>query len=173
MLPDNFRIARVDRTADDVLGNLFEHYLHDMAQWFEFDTGTDGSYSYATHAIWDAYDVYFAYADSIPIGFALIGSAAAWTDDSATRDMDEFFVIRRYRRHGVGREFANHLWNQYPGSWLVRVMQGNLPALPFWREIIAARAGGAFKEDVRTANERVWSYFTFDSSTSSRTIARR
>ena len=38
VLPDNFRIARVDRTADDVLGNLFEHYLHDMAQWFEFDT---------------------------------------------------------------------------------------------------------------------------------------
>ena len=165
MLPHDFHISRVDSSADLVLRNLFEHYLHDMAQWFEFDTELDGRYSYPTNEVWEkGYDVYFAYAESMPIGFGLVGSAESWTGNAAMRDMDEFFVIRRYRRHGVGATFANHLWDQYPGDWLVRVLQGNLPAMPFWRGIIAARTENAFREEVCTSNQRLWSYFTFKST---------
>jgi hypothetical protein len=29
-----------------VLANLFELYLHDMAEWFGFDLGADGRYGY-------------------------------------------------------------------------------------------------------------------------------
>jgi len=41
--PD-FVMRRVDRSHDVTLQNLFEHYLHDMAEWFQFDYGPQGRY---------------------------------------------------------------------------------------------------------------------------------
>jgi len=163
MLPTNFKVNRVDRSSDEVLANLFEHYMHDMAEWFDFDTKTDGRYAYPTDTIWDrGLDVFFAYAGAIPIGFALVGSAAAWIGDAAARDLHEFFVIRRYRRNGVGRALADHVWHRYPGPWLVRVYQGNSPAVPFWRSAVAAYTGARYREEARTIDGRRWSYFSFD-----------
>ena len=162
MLPREFRVELVDESTDPVLRNLFEHYLHDMAQWFEFDTQSDGRYECSTREMWDKpFTVYFAYAGAIPIGFGLVGSAEAWTGDATVLDMDEFFVIRRYRRHGVGAALANHIWDQHPGPWLVRVLRANLPAMPFWRGIVAARSGNDFQEQTLTSNQRLWSYLTF------------
>lgn len=163
MLPANFRVSRVDRSSDGVLGNLFQHYLHDMAEWFDIDTGTDGRYAYPTETIWDkGLDVFFVYAGAIPIGFAVVGSAEAWTGDAGRRDLHEFFVIRRYRRNGVGQALANHIWSQYRGPWLVRVYQGNLPAVPFWRRVVGAYAATRYREEARTVNGRQWSYFSFE-----------
>jgi predicted acetyltransferase len=154
---------RVDRSHDPILINLFEHYLHDMAEWFQFDYGPEGRYGMDTATYWNnGVEAWFAYVGDIPIGFALVGSAGNFIGDAHARDMDEFFVVRRYRRAGVGRAFADHVWDAYPGRWLVRVFQGNLPALPFWRGAIADYSDGVFDEDVRTVRERRWSYFTFD-----------
>ncbi len=42
-MPDsNLSISRIGPESQQVLGNLFEHYLHDMAEWFLFDTKADG-----------------------------------------------------------------------------------------------------------------------------------
>jgi predicted acetyltransferase len=154
---------RVDRSHDPILINLFEHYLHDMAEWFQFDYRPDGRYGMDTATYWNnGAEAWFAYVGDTPIGFALVGSAGAFIGDADARDMDEFFVVRRYRRSGVGRAFARHVWDAYRGRWLVRVFQGNLPALPFWRGAIADYSDGAFDEDVRTVRDRRWSYFTFD-----------
>ena len=163
-LPPDYRIVRVDDSADLVLRNLFEHYLHDMAEWFRFDSEEDGAYRYPTEAVWSDYHVYLLYSGRIPVGFALVGSADAYLERSGVHDMDEFFVSRRHRRQGLARAFATHLWNAYPGEWLVRVFQDNLPAMPFWRSTIAAYSGDRFDEDVRTVNDHLWSYFSLHSN---------
>ena len=162
--PD-FVVRRVDRSHDSTLQNLFEHYLHDMAEWFQFDYAPDGRYAHDP-AIYrnNGAEVWFAYVGDVPIGFALVGSADAFLDEAGAKDLDEFFVVRRYRRSGVGRDFARRVWDAYRGRWLVRVFQGNVPALPFWRGAIAEYTDRAFNEDVRTVRDRQWSYFTFDNS---------
>ena len=163
MVPIDIKILRVDRSHDPILRNLLEFYLHDMAEWFEFESGEDGRYTYATEKFWgDDHDVYFAYAGSIPIGFGLVGPAEPYTDSPETKDLEEFFVVRRHRRSGVGRAVAAHIWDANPGGWLVRVYQGNLPALPFWRGAIADYTRGEFGEEVRAVGDRSWSYFTFN-----------
>lgn len=157
-----FRIVKVDRLEDQVLKNLLEHYLHDMAQWFGFDSLEDGSYSYSTDHIWDeGLDVFLTYANLIPIGFAIVGSGESWVGDKNARDLDEFFVVRKYRRKGVGLKLAEHVWNLYPGRWVVRVFQRNVPALPFWRVAVSGYTGGSYAEEVCEVDERDWSYFTF------------
>ena len=162
MLPDGFRISQEDPRSARVLGNLFEHYLHDMAEWFDFDTREDGAYSYPVETCWeDGNAVFFAYAGAIPVGFALVSSAEMWTGDKHGHDLKEFFVVRRYRRSGVGTALARHVWEAHTGSWLVRVYQDNRPALPFWRAAIAAYAGGQWDEEARTVDDKLWSYFRF------------
>ena len=106
----------------------------------------------------------------MPIAFAVVGSAQAFISDVDAKDLDEFFVVRRYRRSGVGRDLAQQIWDAYPGPWLVRVFQGNVPALPFWRSAIADYTNHAYVEDVRTVRDRPWSYFTF--TTENRTEVR-
>ena len=161
--PD-FIVRRVDRSHDTTLQNLFEHYLHDMAEWFQFDYAPNGRYA-LDPAIYrnSGAEVWFAYAGEIPIAFAVVGSAHTFIDDANAKDLDEFFVVRRYRRVGVGREVAQLIWDAYPGRWLVRVYQGNLPALPFWRSAIADYTDHAAREDVRIVRDRPLSYFTFTS----------
>ena len=163
MLPADFRIAAVDSGAQPVLGNLFEHYLHDMAEWFEFDTEEDGAYRYPAGKCWDDGGVvYLAYSGRVPIGFAIV-TAAESPVETSTLDLKEFFVVRRHRRNGVGQAFAIHVWNRHPGPWLVRVFRGNRPALPFWRWCVADYSGGRYREVERQSNGKTWSYFTFRS----------
>lgn len=163
MLPDDFRVSSVDDSAAATLGNLFEHYLHDMAEWFGFDTEENGAYAYPADRCWDdGGAVYFAFAGKVPIGFALVTTAESPVETS-TLDLKEFFVVRRHRRNGVGRAFAMDVWDRHPGPWLVRVYRGNLPALPFWRGCVAEYSSGAFREQERDANHKRWSYFTFRS----------
>ena len=166
MLPEGFRIVQVGDSSDQVLRNLFELYLHDMAEWFEFDTTQEGNFAYPTkQEIWDkGIDVHLLYSGEIPVGFGLVGSAEEFGGEPASKDMDEFFVVRRYRRSGIGRDFANELWSKYPGRWLVRVFQKNLPAIPFWRGSIATLTGGGYDEEIKEVKGRTWSYFRFDTS---------
>ena len=164
MLPENFHIVQVERSSDQILSNLFELYLHDMAEWFQFDTTAEGNYAFPTQQeIWDkGIDVYLLYHGEIPVGFGLVGSAAEFDDNQGAMDMDEFFVVRRYRRSGIGRAFANYLWSQYPGHWLVRVFQKNLPAIPFWRGSVGAFTQGRYSEQITEVDGRPWSFFRFD-----------
>lgn len=51
-------------------------------------------------------------------------------------DMAEFFVMRKHRRVGVGREAARQVFAMFPGPWQVRQLQGNDAATAFWRSVV-------------------------------------
>jgi predicted acetyltransferase len=85
------------------------------------------------------------------------------SDDPHVYDIAEFFVLRRYRRSGVGREAAFLAWDRYPGSWTVRVAEGNAGALEFWRRAIDQYAGGTVTEVRRQGDPIAWRVFEFDS----------
>ena len=158
----NLIVERVGPESAVVLRNLFEHYYHDMAEWFVFDTGPDGSYSEDTSGLWDqGYDAYLAKVDGALAGFALIGSADEWLGDIGAHDIHEFFVIRRHRRNAVGHRMAVQLWDERPGEWLVRVYEANVPAVPFWRNAIASYTRSAYQEERCIVNGRPWRYFRF------------
>ena len=159
----NLSLTKLGPESDQLLCNLLEHYIHDMAEWFDIDTRPDGSYGYNTSTIWaeNGYDAYLAKVGDSIAGFALIGSAREWLGDIGAHDVHEFFVIRRHRRNGVGQAMAMLLWNRYPGQWLVRVLEANAPAILFWRTAIATHSNGRHQEEMRLVNGRPWRFFTF------------
>ncbi len=57
-------------------------------------------------------------------------------------NMEEFFVLNRYRRCGVGRRAAGLAFRMLPGRWQVKVLLKNRGARRFWRNVIAREASG-------------------------------
>jgi predicted acetyltransferase len=139
-----------------LLRQLYELYCHDFSPMTLVDLGDDG--------YWTADDflnpwpndihIYLIKVDGQWAGFAWI-AFGSYIDPHVTTHllMDEFFVLRRYRRRGVGEWAAIWLFNQYPGTWEVGEIPENIEAQQFWRTIIGRYTDGQFKE-VNVHNER-------------------
>ena len=76
----------------------------------------------------------------------------------------EFFVLRGFRRTGVGRQAALLLWNRLPGQWVVRVSEGNRAGLPFWHAVVEEYTGGAFSENRHPGRPHDTRVFSFRST---------
>src|SRR3954453_8878804 len=94
------------------------------------------------------YNAYLAKVDDSIAGFAIVGSAVEWLNNTDVLDVHEFFVIRRFRRRGFGQRMATLLWNEHPGEWLVRVLESNAPAVLFWRTVIESHSHRSYAEEV-------------------------
>jgi predicted acetyltransferase len=152
MTPSDLLLSKIGPESDALLRKLFEHYCRDMAQWFDLPPG----FVYDTSAMWARGDeVYLAHVAGEIDGFAIIGS------DEGVLDIREFFVMRSYRRNGVGQGMATLLWNEHPGKWLVRVLEANAPAVQFWRAAIASYSKGEYQEEGHIAKGSSWRYFRF------------
>jgi predicted acetyltransferase len=84
-------------------------------------------------------------------GFATVseGSAFGRSTGAPQWHVEDFFVLRKYRRAGAGRYLAMHCFENFPGRWEVAEYQSNTAAQAFWRNIIAEHTNGRFKEVVR------------------------
>ena len=76
-----------------------------------------------------------------PAGFAVVRELTG-VDGVPSREMAEFFVLRTYRRRGVGTRVARALFRIFPGRWELSVLAWNAIARPFWRRIIRRVAVG-------------------------------
>lgn len=116
----------------DVLGQLLELYLHDLSKFTGADVGSHGVYGYFY------LDDYWTEPDRYPF---LLRVEDHWAGLALVRagspnDMTEFFVMRKYRRNGVGRAAALILFNLFPGEWQIRQLAANRSATKFWRSVI-------------------------------------
>jgi type VI secretion system secreted protein VgrG len=94
-------------------------------------------------------------------GFALAKRGSPVSPDPDVLDVVEFFVLRQHRRWGIGRAAALQLWQQLPGSWTVRVSEGNLGALDFWSGVVAEATNGAVTESTHPGPGHAWRVFAF------------
>ena len=144
--------ARIALDADRLpIQRMLELYQHDLSDIWDQDLDSHGDYGYALDRYWDTegFHAFVATVDGRYSGFALvnqdvrIGTHGYW--------MDQFFVLKKYRREGRGQFLAQSVFAALPGRWEVGQMPGNVPAQVFWRQVIGKCTGGQFKEhEVRT-----------------------
>lgn len=60
--------------------------------------------------------------------------------------LSEFFVLRTFRRGGVGRHAAFALFDRFPGIWEIRELPRNGPAIALWRAVIGEYAGRQYEK---------------------------
>jgi predicted acetyltransferase len=113
----------------EVLRHLVEFFVYDYSEYMGWDVDEHGvfGYRYLDH-YWTEPDrhPFFIRVDGHIAGFALVRSGTP-------HDMAEFFVMRRYRRAGVGTEAARIVFKRFPGDWEVRQLASNSAATSFWR----------------------------------------
>ncbi len=160
-------VELVEATVADkpALDRLLELYQYDFTEYTDDDVGPDGRFGYRY------LDAYFAEPDRHAFlvraggqlaGFVLVRRAPASVGDGEVSDMAEFFVVRKYRRRGVGAAAARRAFDVFPGRWEVREMAANTPAQAFWRRIIADYTRGHFDE--HWLDERRWLIQSFNNT---------
>jgi predicted acetyltransferase len=78
-------------------------------------------------------------------GFVLVRDRAHFAGALA-REIGEFFVLRKYRRRGVGTRAALEVFGRFPGAWELVELSWNVPAQRFWRRLIRRVAIGGYRE---------------------------
>lgn len=155
------------RDQQSVLANMLELYAYDLSKAFDLHLGSDGRYGY------DSLPLYWKEETRLPFlikvdgrlsGFALVSRGSLVSGNRSVWDMAEFFVLKRYRRLGVGAMAAQELWRRLPGQWEVRVLKTNEPALLFWQTTIAAFTGAKTEPVPVEQGGRLRLSFAFESS---------
>lgn len=159
--PETVSLDVATRSDSAVLSNLLELYIHDLSAVFpHVELGPDGRFGYPRLPLyWSEPDRRFAFL--IKCEGRVAGFVLAARDAADVLDIAEFFVMRRYRRSGVGRRAAFLLWDRFPGAWTVRVAEGNVGALAFWRGVVAEYTKGTASESTRSGEPNAWRVYSF------------
>tara|TARA_Y100001934_G_scaffold260251_1_gene332323 strand:+ start:182 stop:724 length:543 start_codon:yes stop_codon:yes gene_type:complete len=157
-------VRSAKRSEKPILANLLNFYLHDFSEFDNVDIEPDGRYAYPylDHYWEDPNRFPFLFrVDGTLAGFALIRIQSDPRTGESIIGMTEFFVLRRFRRSGVGTAAARRLWDLFVGAWQVDVMAANVQALPFWRGAVADYAAGEFREETTGTRAEEWTTFRF------------
>jgi predicted acetyltransferase len=133
------------------LAVLFELYAYDFSEILAIDVGDDGLFrAPALDEFWTCPrpHAFLIGVDGRLAGFALVQEGSRLTNDEAVWDVAEFFVMRKYRRQGVGEHVARSLFDRFRGRWEVRQRIENHGATAFWRRAVGRYTDGRFEEVV-------------------------
>jgi predicted acetyltransferase len=138
--------TRAERPA---LENLMQLYIYDWSELRLLDVADDGRFpEYPLDAYWEdgGRHPLLLRVDGRLAGFALISEQSRLTGAPGVFDMAEFFVMRRFRRKGVGQRAASMVFDRFKGPWEIRQHDENTAAIAFWRTAIDRYTGGSYRE---------------------------
>jgi predicted acetyltransferase len=151
---------------EPIVANLLELYVHDFSEFLDIELGEDGRFGYPDlPRYWREIDrhPFLVRIDRRWGGFALVRKGSEFSGNAGVWDMVEFFVVRRYRRLGIGTRIANEVWRRFPGQWEIRVMQSNDSARQFWKRAIEEFTGCEAHSSRVEKNGKSWTLFSFES----------
>ncbi len=176
MAAPRFSLRPLRRSDVAIVRRLVQLYVYDLVgeRW---GVEMDGTYAPSGwhRQFWrrDDRQHFIVRVRGRPAGFALVRELPT-VDGAPAREMAEFFVLRTYRRRGVGTRVARALFARFPGRWEVAVLTRN-PARRFWRGVIRRAAVG--RVVVRPRRHRdltfvVWHFGTARPAARARAVSR-
>jgi predicted acetyltransferase len=155
-----------------IITNLIQLYKYDFSEFAEVgsrygEVGPDGRFTYeGLESFWreEGRFALTVEADGRLAGFILVNRWSA-LNRVLDHSVAEFFVLRKFRRIGVGSHAARLLFERWPGRWEVAVARYNKPALSFWRKAIRAAVGSTVEEHAGDFERQVGTVLRFDSRT--------
>ncbi|WP_456844326.1 GNAT family N-acetyltransferase [Cellulomonas sp. P5_C6] len=145
-------VSEVQESERGVVRRLMEFYAYDWSELDGRDVDAHGEFGYPwLDHYWTDEDrhAFLIRVEGKLAGFALVRL-------ETRTEMAEFFILRRYRRGGVGTASAATLFHRFPGPWEVTQRLTNPAATAFWRTAIPV----PFAET--TADDRVLQTFEIE-----------
>jgi predicted acetyltransferase len=132
-----------------VLENLVQLYVYDWSELLHFEIGANGRFEdFSLDAYWLdnwRHPFLLRVGDNLA-GFALIEERSKVTGNRGVFDMTEFFVLRKFRRRGVGLAAAFAAFDRFKGPWEIRQREENPVATTFWRRAIGDYTRGNYQD---------------------------
>jgi predicted acetyltransferase len=162
----NIEIIPALQEQEPILANLLELYAHDFSEFLDLKLGADGRFGY------EQLPLYWKEPGRYPFlimvnghlaGFVFVHKGSQISADGNIWDMTEFFIVRGYRRLGIGIKTAHEIWKQFPGKWEVRVIDRNQKAKEFWGRAIGKFLGKTINPTPFLKNGEGWHLFSFES----------
>jgi predicted acetyltransferase len=161
------QIAPVEWDQKPVLRQLLELYNYDFSEYDDEDIGECGwyGYKYLDH-YWTegGRTPFFIRVDGKLSGLVLVNEHCYIAQEPGTKSIAEFFVMRKYRRRGIGRAVAVQVFDRFPGKWEVLQHGGNRPSYVFWEKVIGAYTDGRYEKGRVVTEDWEGQAITFDNS---------
>jgi len=143
-------LVPVMRDEKEILRNLMEKYDYEMSQYGGDDVNKLGLYGF------DYFDNYwqegaerwafFIKADGKLAGFAMFISDHFYLKNKkADYMMNDFFVMYKYRKAGVGKFAATELFDKFKGKWQLNTLKTNAASVAFWTKVINRYTNGEYE----------------------------
>lgn len=132
-----------------LLSRLMQLYAYDFSETTGDDVGEDGLFrAPSVDLCWAEpwRHPFLVRADGRCAGFVIVSGRSRLVEGLACWDVAEFFVLRKYRRSGVGTRAATLAFDAFRGPWEVRQTVRNTAATAFWRKVVERYTGGRFHE---------------------------
>ena len=162
----NVEVIPATSKQESIVANLLELYAHDFSEFNDLELNPDGRFGYKNlSSYWLESDRYpfLVRVNRNLAGLILVKKGSEVSGDKIVFDMAEFFVVRRYRRRGIGTAIAHKVWRRFPGHWQVRVMESNPSAHCFWESAIAEFTDQAALSTRFEKGDKYWRLFSFNS----------
>jgi len=150
---DALKVSAALASERGILARLMQLYQHDFSEFARADQSwgdvdADGLFSYIyldTNWAEERRKPFVFRVNGRLAGFAFING---WSNSGRAVDwcMSEFFVMRKYRRCGFGRDAAQWIMRDHPGVWEIPIASYNRPAAPFWMKVVACLASYDIEE---------------------------
>jgi ribosomal-protein-alanine N-acetyltransferase len=152
------RIEVLEARENDIpiIDNLARFYVYDLSEYMGWSCPENGLFGCDDWGFWSNQRNHFfvVRVDGELAGFAVIEELGE--DRDADYDVAQFFVLRKFRRKGVGRYVAHTLFDRFRGSWTVRELVDNPPAQKFWRKVISEYTSGSYEESSVSTRDHGW-----------------
>jgi predicted acetyltransferase len=150
---------------EPIMANLLELYAHDFSEFQHLELAADGRFGYKHLPLyWSDPDrhAFLVKVNGRLAGLVLVKRGSEVSEGALVWDVGEFFVVRGYRRQGVGTKVAHEVWRRFPGPWKVRVMQSNHEALKFWQRAITTFIRRTIHPACVEKDGVCWNVFAFE-----------
>ncbi|QXI40374.1 GNAT family N-acetyltransferase [Pseudomonas xantholysinigenes] len=124
----------------DLVRNLYQFYAYESSDWEQEDIEVDGRfYIHEPHfqRYWASPDwsASLILVDGFIAGFVLVERSELPGIDAL--ELADLFVLKKYRRLGVGRAVARQVLGEGAHDWLLRCHVEDAPALAFCQALVA------------------------------------
>jgi len=145
----NFKLVKASQEHISVMENLMQFYMYDFSEFVERDVEENGLFEPYTYLkeYWKEENCRFPYfikEETKYLGFVLVGYITS--NEKNYFSIAEFFIMRKYRRKGVGQSIAQQVFDLHKGHWEVYQRESNQPARVFWNKVIREYTEGQFTE---------------------------
>ncbi|MNL51879.1 hypothetical protein D3C87_1750150 [compost metagenome] len=125
--------------------------MYDFTEFTDVDINLDGLYTILPD--FDSYwleqkdnQPYIIRVNNALAGFALIKEVT--NERRIYNYLAHFFILRKFRRQGIGKEVARNLFSSFKGEWELYQLVRNEPAQKFWTKIINEYTEGEYEEKI-------------------------